>query len=94
MTPARVAQDTYRGNLLWLLVIILNVWMRKVGGREDAPSTGSALPPLMPLLVAEDKTPVSTVRAVRVGHSQLRWGTQLLPALGNLHRRVQGYFFI
>lgn len=31
---------------------------------------------------------VSTVRAVRVGHSWLRWDTQLLPALDNLHRRV------
>lgn len=67
--------------------------MRKVGGREDAPSTGSALPPLMPLLVTEDKAPVSTVRAVRAGHGWLRWDTQLLPALGNWHRRVSRIVF-
>lgn len=70
MTLPRVAQDTY-GNPLWLLVIIPAVQMRKVGGREDASSTGSALLPLMLLLVAEDKTPVSTVRALRVGHGLL-----------------------
>lgn len=68
MTLARVAQDSYHGSSSWLLVIIPIVRMRKVGGREAAPSTGSALPPLMPLLVAEDKIPVSTVRAVRAGH--------------------------
>lgn len=71
-----------------MTVIIPIVRMRKVGGREAAPSTGCALPPLMLLLVAEDKIPVSTVRAVRAGHDWLGWDTQLLPAHGNLHRRV------
>lgn len=41
MILARVAQDTYPSNSPWLLVIILTVRMRKVGGREGAPGSTS-----------------------------------------------------